>query len=57
MSDFPLTAFGELASAVFTPQTGWTFAYNVNADFVTTTATGGAVTHAAWAKWAEKLST
>lgn len=39
------TAFGETQIAELTPAAGWTFAYNVNADLVTTTTTGtGAVT-------------
>jgi hypothetical protein len=46
MNDLPLTAFGELNTAENTPVTGWTFAYNVNADLVTSTVTGsGTVTH------------
>jgi len=40
------TAFGELNVAELTPMAGWTFAYNVNADLVTSTTTGsGTVTH------------
>ena len=39
------TAFGELQVAELTPMAGWTFAYNVNADLVTTTLAGtGTVT-------------
>ena len=34
------TAFGELQVAELTPMAGWTFAYNVNADLVTSTTTG-----------------
>jgi hypothetical protein len=42
-----LTAFGEQQVAELTPMAGWTFAYNVNADLVTTTLTGtGTVTGA-----------
>ena len=38
------TAFGELQVAELTPVAGWTFAYNINADLVTTTlVNGGAV--------------
>lgn len=40
-----LTAFGESAVAQFTPLTGWSFAYDINADMVTTTTSGGTVTH------------
>lgn len=39
------TAFGEQQVAELTPVAGWTFAYNVNADLVTSTTTGsGTVT-------------
>lgn len=39
------TAFDEQAVAQFTPVTGWNFAYNLNTDLVTTTTSGGTVTH------------
>lgn len=44
MSDIPLTAFGEVFNAEFTPTCGWSFAYNVNADMVTSGSSGGTVT-------------
>lgn len=41
-----LTAFGQLQGAPLTPIAGWTFAYNINEDMVSTTETGsGTVTH------------
>lgn len=43
----PLTAFNDLRSTALTPMTGWTFNYNINADYIlTTTANGGTVTQA-----------
>lgn len=45
--DFPITAFGELQVAELTPMAGWTFAYNVNADLVSSTVAGtGAISSA-----------
>lgn len=39
-------AFGALRTAQFTPTTGWTFAYNINAGLINTTVVGGgAVNH------------
>lgn len=38
------TAFGEVASAHFTPMTAWSFAYGINSRFVTTTTITGTVT-------------
>ena len=43
----PLTAFNDLRSTNLTPMAGWTFNYNINADYIITTiANGGAVTQA-----------
>jgi len=41
----PLTAFNDLRSTNLTPMAGWTFNYNINADYIITTiALGGSVT-------------
>ena len=43
----PLTAFNDLRSTNLTPMAGWTFNYNINADYIITTiASGGSVTQA-----------
>ena len=44
-ADLPLTAFCDLRVTNLAPVSGWTFNYNVNSDFITTTTTGsGTVT-------------
>ena len=37
----PLTAFNDLRTTSLTPMAGWTFNYNINADYITTTTTNG----------------
>ncbi|EJO5347269.1 hypothetical protein NRP93_001346 [Clostridium botulinum] len=43
--NIPLTAFSDLRTTSLTPMVGWTFNYNINSDYITTTtANGGTVT-------------
>jgi len=40
----PLTAFNDLRSTTLSPMTGWTFNYNINADYISATGTSGGTT-------------
>jgi hypothetical protein len=46
INNLPRTAFGELQTAQYKPETVWSFAYNINTDLFETTETNtGTVTH------------